>query len=184
MTENIDKIIKTSILRVRKRYPFFATLSLFANYRPSSSIPTAATDGKDIYFNPDFLLSLSQPQQDGLLLHELLHAALLHTIRRGHLEGRLWNIAADIVVNGLIVEQNNASNKEENSLELPEGAVRKPEWEKMSVEEIYDLILQESPDLEQTNPDLLSEPPEDSKGDNSEDSEDLEVILFLSSGHL
>ena len=172
MTENIDKIIKTSILRVRKRYPFFATLSLFANYRPSSSIPTAATDGKDIYFNPDFLLSLSQPQQDGLLLHELLHAALLHTIRRGHREGRLWNIAADIVVNGLIVEQNNASNKEENSLELPEGAVRKPEWEKMSVEEIYDLLLQESPDLELTNPDLLSEPPEDSKGDNSEDSED------------
>ncbi|MEL4894021.1 vWA domain-containing protein [Crocosphaera sp. Alani8] len=171
MTENIDKIISASRLRVRMKSPFFATLSLFANYRPSSSISTAATDGKDVYFNPDFLLSLSQPQQDGLLLHELLHAALLHTIRRGHREGRLWNIAADIVVNGLIVEQNNASNKEENSFELPEGGLRKPEWEKMSVEEIYDLLLQEAHDLELTNPDLLSEAPEDSKGDSSEDSQ-------------
>jgi predicted metal-dependent peptidase len=126
MTENLEKIISASRLRVRLKSPFFATLSLFANYRPSYSIPTAATDGKDIYFNPDFLLSLPKAQQDGLLLHELLHAALLHTTRKGHRQANLWNIAADIVVNGLIVEQ--------RLFELPKGGIRKPEWETMSVE--------------------------------------------------
>ncbi len=63
MTENLEKIISASRLRVRIKSPFFATLSLFANYRPSYCIPTAVTDEKDIYFNPDFLLSLSKPQQ-------------------------------------------------------------------------------------------------------------------------
>ncbi|MGK7943113.1 MAG: VWA-like domain-containing protein [Microcystaceae cyanobacterium] len=158
MTENLEKIISASRLRVRQKSPFFATLSLFANYKPSYSIPTAATDGKDIYFNPDFLLSLSKSQQDGLLLHELLHAALLHTIRRGTREEYLWNIAADIVVNGLIVEQ--------NQFELPQGGIRKPEWEKMSVEEIYELLLKNTIKIPLNNPDLLSQPPEDCRGNS------------------
>ncbi|MDJ0581253.1 VWA-like domain-containing protein [Crocosphaera sp.] len=167
MTENIDKIISASRLRVRMKSPFFATLSLFANYRPSSSISTAATDGKDVYFNPDFLLSLSKPQQDGLLLHELLHAALLHITRKGQREAKLWNIAADIVVNGLIFEQ--------GLFELPEGGIRKPEWEKMSVEEIYDLLLKESPPLKLCNPDLLSQPPKDCQGNSSSISHNSEA---------
>ncbi|WP_107669879.1 VWA-like domain-containing protein [Cyanothece sp. BG0011] len=164
MTENFEKIISASRLRVRMKSPFFATLSLFANYRPSYCIATAATDGKDIYFNPDFLLSLPKAQQDGLLLHELLHAALLHNMRKGHREANLWNIAADIVVNELIVEQ--------GLFELPEESIRKPEWEKMSVEEIYDLLLKNSYDCKLPNPDLLSQPPEDCQGDGSSHSKD------------
>lgn len=166
MTQNLEKVISASRLRVRMKSPFFATLSLFTNYKPSYSIPTAATDGKDIYFNPDFLLSLPKAQQDGLLLHELLHAALLHTTRKGHRQAKLWNIAADIVVNGLIVEQ--------SLFELPEGGIRKPEWEKMSVEEIYDLLLKNSSNLTLSNPDLLSQPPEDCQGDSSGNSQSYE----------
>lgn len=80
--------------------PFFATLALFARFIPTEIIPTTATDGKDIFYNPDFLQSLPAPQQDGLLLHEVLHAALLHVLRRGVRDAQRWNIAADIVVNG------------------------------------------------------------------------------------
>ncbi len=111
-------------------------------------------------------LSLPKAQQDGLLLHELLHAALLHITRRGHREANLWNLAADIVVNGLIIEQ--------GLFELPEGGIRKPEWEKMSVEEIYDLLLKKSPNLKLPNPDLLSQPPEDCKGNSSSNSQNSE----------
>lgn len=63
MTKNLQKIISAFHLRVSMKYPLFATLFFFANYRPSYCIPTAVTDEKDIDFNPDFLLSLSKPQQ-------------------------------------------------------------------------------------------------------------------------
>ena len=129
------KIISASLLRLRMRSPFFATLALFARFIPTQSIATAATDGKDIYYNPDFLLPLSPSQQDALLLHEVLHAALLHCLRRGVRDSFRWNIAADIVVNGMIMQQGDFA--------LPEGGVRDPKLEHLSVEEIYELLLED-----------------------------------------
>ena len=131
-----QKVISASLLRLRMRSPFFATLALFARFIPTERISTASTNGKDIYYNPEFLSSLSPSQQDGLLLHEVLHAALLHCPRRGVRTAYRWNIAADIVVNGIIAKQPNFI--------LPEGGVRNLELEHHSVEEIYELLEDES----------------------------------------
>jgi predicted metal-dependent peptidase len=86
----------------------------------------------------------------------LLHAALLHVTRRGQREAILWNIAADIIVNGLIAEQ--------NVFTLPSDALREPKWEKLSVEEIYTLLMQQENHPQLPNFDLLSQPPEDAQG--------------------
>ena len=157
-TKENEKIISASLLRLRMKSPFFATLALFARFVPTKSLPTAATDGKDIFFNPNFLSSLSSPQQDALILHEVLHAALLHVLRRGVRDSKLWNIAADIVVNGMIAAQ--------GCFELPPNPIRDQKLEHLSVEEIYELLLQEEKcDHNLSNPDLLNNPPSD---DNSE----------------
>jgi predicted metal-dependent peptidase len=68
----------------------------------------------------------------GLMAHEVLHAALLHMPRCGTREPLLWNIAADIVVNGIILAQ--------AGFELPAGHLRDKELEQLSVEEIYHLL--------------------------------------------
>lgn len=146
MIEKISKAISASVLRLRMKSPFFATLALFAKFIPTTKIETAATNGKDIYINPEYFLQLNFHQQDGLLLHEILHAALLHVTRRGLRDRQLWNIAADIVTNGIIMQQ--------NKFELPEGAIRDPNLENFSVEEIYELLLQNQtdiPELEMTD---------------------------------
>ncbi len=160
-----QKIISGSLLRLRMKSPFFATLALFARFVPSQQLPIAATDGKDIFFNRKYLLSLPTDQQDGLLLHEVLHAALLHVPRRGMRDRTLWNIAADIVVNGIIFQQ--------DVFKLPPGGLRDPNLEHLSVEEIYELLLKDTsqtPNL--LNPDLLESPPGDSQGEaNSTNSE-------------
>ncbi|KAF3888682.1 MULTISPECIES: vWA domain-containing protein [Nostocales] len=154
-----QKIISASILRVRMKSPFFATLAMFARFVPTQQLSTAATDGKDIFFNPDYLLSLPPSQQDGLLLHEVLHAALLHVLRRGVRDATLWNIAADIVVNGIISQQ--------DKFDLPSGGLRDPELENLSVEEVYELLLKDAhlclhlPEL-----DLLSQAPGMGSGDS------------------
>jgi predicted metal-dependent peptidase len=155
-----DKIISASILRLRMKFPFFATLALFTRFIPIPSIPTAATDGKEIFYNPDFLAALPPPQIDGLLLHEVLHAALLHVIRRGTREPQLWNVAADIVVNGQIVTQ--------SGFGLPPGGIRYRDWEHLSVEEIYELLLKETPNDCNCPMDLLDESPQGSKTENDD----------------
>ena len=125
-------LISTSLLRLRMKSPFFGTLAMFARFVPSETIPTAATDGRDIFFNPDFLASLSSNQQDGLILHEVLHTALLHPLRLGVRDRKSWNIAADIVVNGMIMGL--------SGCELPPGALRDEKLEHFSVEEVYALL--------------------------------------------
>ena len=110
-----EDIILKSILQVRKECHFFAALMMFANIYPSKKIDTAATNGKDIYVNEDFLKSLKSKEQNALLLHEVLHVALLHVPRIGSRDKRVWNIAADIVVNDLIIRN--------TSFDLPSGAI-------------------------------------------------------------
>ncbi|MGI0482190.1 DUF2201 family putative metallopeptidase [Geminocystis sp. CENA526] len=162
-TSQDEEIISASRLRMRVKSPFFATLALFAQFKASYAIDTAATDGKTVFYHPKYLISLAKAQQDGLILHEILHMALLHTIRRQHRQEELWNIACDIVVNGLIAEDKN--------YELPPNGIRKPEWETKSVEEIYELLLQQ-PDESKPSllmPDLLNQPLSDS--DNEENNQ-------------
>lgn len=152
LVKNFQNLISASLLRLRMKSPFFATLALFAQFIPTQQTATAATDGKDIFFNSDYLLSLATAQQDGLLLHEVLHAALLHGLRRGVRDRKIWNIAADIVVNGLIVQQ--------GTFELPPGGLRDTQLEQFSVEEIYELLLKQNPaQLSLPNPDLLDRSP-------------------------
>ena len=131
-TPEIERIISASLLRLRMKSPFFATLALFANFRMTRALPTAATDGRDIWVNPDFLRSLPKAQVDGLLLHEVIHAALLHIVRRGMREPERWNVAADLVVNGTIAGH--------GGFELPPNALRDPKLEHLSAEEIYELL--------------------------------------------
>lgn len=158
LTPEIERIISASLLRLRIKSPFFATLALFARIQATQTLPTAATDGKDIFINPEFLRSLPPPQLDGLLLHEVLHAALLHVIRRGQREPLLWNIAADIMVNGAIAQT--------PGFELPAGGIREPKLEHLSVEEIYEILLPNTTYYYLEERDLLDQPPCDASEGN------------------
>ncbi|HEU4409835.1 MAG TPA: VWA-like domain-containing protein [Polyangiaceae bacterium] len=128
----IERRIRGSLLRLRRDAPFFAALCLFARFRPSAGVPTACTDGRDVFYNPAYLAELSPAQLDAVLLHEVLHAALSHPTRVRARDPVRWNVAADIVVNGIVAAQ--------PGLELPEGALRDPKLEHLSVEEIYALL--------------------------------------------
>jgi predicted metal-dependent peptidase len=130
-TVDFDHLISASLLRLRMKSPFFGTLAMLTRFVPCMTIPCAATDGRDIFLNPEFLKSLPIGQQEGILVHEILHAALLHPIRARERDPHLWNVAADIVVNGTIVH---------SGFELPPGGLRDEQLEQLSVEEVYELL--------------------------------------------
>lgn len=128
-----SEIVSKCKLQVRQECQFFGALMLFASMKKSDQIETAATDGKDIFFNEKFLKSLKSSEQNALMLHEVLHMALLHVSRRQSRNPHIWNIAADIVVNDLIIRN--------TKFKLPNGAIIEPEYADKSVEHIYEVLL-------------------------------------------
>jgi len=132
MIGDVDNLLQSAALKIRAQSPFFGTLILFAKFVRSLQIQTAATDGTIILYNSDFISSMKRGELEAVLLHEVLHCALLHMNRRGSRDPERWNIAADIVVNGMIAQQ--------NSFTLPEGALRDVKLEMLPTEEVYELL--------------------------------------------
>lgn len=132
MAVDISKKLQGALLRIRGDHPFFGTLALFTELRVTEDIATAGTDGKVLWFNPDFVDKQDPQRLCGLVVHELLHAALQHGLRRRERDPKLWNIAADIVVNGMV--------RKDTSYPLPDGSVEVPTLAHLSVEEVCEQL--------------------------------------------
>lgn len=65
---------------------------------PVYSIPTAATTGKRIFWNPDFILKYDLFALRNTLMHEGLHVNYDHCERRGIRNPVLWNVCVDYAV--------------------------------------------------------------------------------------
>jgi predicted metal-dependent peptidase len=152
----IAPAVSAALMRLCARNAFFGALALFARFQSSEQVPTAATDGRDVFINTSFFAPLTSAEQEAVLLHEVLHAALLHVPRRGGRDPQLWNVAADFVVNGMLGRE---------GYQLPAGALRDAAREHLSAEEIYELLLREHQAVPAAPwADLLSEAPDDAGG--------------------
>ena len=101
-----DEEIRQGLLRFKmemlKVEPFYGDILMKVPLRESRDIPTAATNGKEISYNPDFFATLFEGERNYVLMHEVLHILLGHWKRKGERDPELWNIACDYVVNGLL----------------------------------------------------------------------------------
>jgi len=86
-------------------HPFVGTIALSMPFEFDESIKTAATNGKRIKFNPEFVDSLTDEEVKFLVAHECFHPMLEHNFRRGERQGRRWNMAADYVINKLLTDE-------------------------------------------------------------------------------
>ena len=111
--------------------PFFGTLSLRLKL-VTGSLPTMATDGTRIVYNPAFVDQLKAAELEGTIAHEVLHCALGHHCRRGSRDPGLWNEAADLAINPILIR---------NGFTLPAGALIDPAYANLSAEEIYARLL-------------------------------------------
>ena len=84
----------------------------------------------EIYINP--LVVMTQNEWRFVMAHEMLHAALRHGDRVGGRDPYLWNVAADLVINGWLLEMGVGS--------MPDGALHDPVLKGLSVETVYDRI--------------------------------------------
>jgi len=65
--------------------------------------PTAATDGKHLYYNTQFFNAMSNKEIEFVIAHEILHCVFDHITRREDRIPVLHNIACDYIVNNTLV---------------------------------------------------------------------------------
>ena len=113
-------------------HPFFGTLSLKLRPKEEPRIPTGATDGKSLIYNPKWFAKLSEPQQEGFLAHEIMHIVYMHMVRREQRHAKKWNVAADYVINWNLIK--------ECYMTLPDGALIEEKYKDMTTEHVYNLL--------------------------------------------
>ncbi len=128
----MDQRISSYLLQLRRHHPFLATISLMATYQFDAQTDNITADGKSIQINPDYFQQLAIDEKNGLLLHATLHNALLHPIRCGVRDLQIWNIAADIVVNQIIIEA--------GAFKPPPNTAVEPKYADLSVEQVYEKL--------------------------------------------
>lgn len=163
INENLLYDIKGLMLT---RYPRFAGELADANieYKTNLKYHTAATDGKNIYFDPNYLASLSENDRLFILAHELMHVKFAHAHRLLDKNGQkrdldTYNEAADAIIN---------ANLERDGFKIKEGYVNRPEALNYNVEEFYEILLKEK----QNNQNNQNGQNEQSEHQDSSDSND------------
>lgn len=135
-----------SRMRLLESHGFFGLLLMHMTFTLDESLSTAATDGERLYWNPDFLDSLSDSEVDFVMMHEILHAVLLHCSRGAEYDPYLFNVAADIVVNSNILKSKNMDLAAITLKKWGESMHKTPKRDEgylYTAEEVYHMLLDE-----------------------------------------
>jgi predicted metal-dependent peptidase len=89
---------------------------------------TTATDAQKLYYNAEFIDSLSLAETEFMLAHEALHCGLAHFSRRERRVKWRWDIACDYAINPLLLDE---------GLTAPFGILYDKGFADMTAEEIY-----------------------------------------------
>ena len=103
--KRIERLLAKARTALVLEHPFIGNVALNLPYVPDYTIKTAATNGKNIRYNPHFMDSLNDEERKFVVAHECLHPMLEHTFRRGERNHRVWNQAADYVINKLLDDE-------------------------------------------------------------------------------
>jgi len=118
--------MKKARIKLYDEQPFFGHLVQHLNLIETERLPTAGVDDRNnLFYNPDFISGLSDEEVEGVLCHEVMHLALECFGRVGERNKSLWNIAQDIIINNIIIQ---------NEGEIPEMAIV-PQNNKVTLEQ-------------------------------------------------
>ena len=140
MSQTHDKISKAKS-RLLLKHPFFATLLVRTPVVITDRFPLAATDGSNIYINPDFLEKCSVSDVEVVLAHEVGHDSLLHSLRLGARNPDLFNQAADHAINLMLIDQGFTCPQS-----VPGGWLADPQYKGWSADRIYDDLRRKQKD--------------------------------------
>ncbi|MCW8827151.1 MAG: VWA-like domain-containing protein [Gammaproteobacteria bacterium] len=156
MSEQIDTKLAAARTRLILDKPFLGALVLRLPMIAANSnwCKSVATDAKAFYYNPEYIDDLTVEHVQFVLAHEALHCALSHFARRLHRDKHRWDLACDLAINPLLVE--------DGLTPVPE-ALLFDAFEGMTAEEIYPM-LDEHEDLTPQDEHVYDKDDQDGEG--------------------
>lgn len=111
MSEVATKRMDRAKAQLILKHPFFGSVALGLHFEefPANKMPrgvkfpTMATDGRTIWWCTEFVEKLTLEQTMGVIVHEVMHVVLRHSLRVGARDHDKWNIATDLVINGNMI---------------------------------------------------------------------------------
>jgi predicted metal-dependent peptidase len=164
--EVYDRIIVARV-GLLLRHPFFGNMATRLQILAADDwLPTAAVDGRNLYYNTQFFNAMSNKEIEFVVAHEILHMVFDHLGRRGDRHPMLYNIAADYKVNNLLVRDRIG--------EKPKivDCFQDFQYEADTSEDIYDKLFEEAKERGKELQELLDEL--DNKGEMLDEHLDMD----------
>ena len=95
--------IQSSRGRLMTSHPFFALLLMYLKFVAIPDMKKMSTNGRCIYFAPDFVDKLYDHELDYILCHQIMHIIYGHLWRPYDREGADYHFACDILINSLLM---------------------------------------------------------------------------------
>jgi len=138
-----EKKISQAKAKLLVSQPYFGTLAAKLALVINDDIEAFKSNGVKLEINSDYLEGLEPSEVEFVLANGAMHASLAHEQRRGKRSGWLWQMATDMAINDMLLQ---------NGLDMPYGAQYRKRFSGMYAEEIYaelkDDILRDDEDLE------------------------------------
>ena len=100
--EVLDRIIVARV-GLLLRHPFFGNMATRLIIKEASDwCPTAATDGRHLFYSVPFFAKMTNKEIEFVIAHEILHCVFDHMTRREDRDPQIHNIAADYIVNNTL----------------------------------------------------------------------------------
>lgn len=141
--------IQTLKKKMLRKYPSFGGIINNINYHICDNsnntvhghkISRAATDGKTIYVNKDYMSTISESEQIFVLAHEVGHIGLNHIKRIKGRDVEIWNQATDAVINANLLN---------DKLVMPANCVKIIDALEYNAEHLYAKLLKEKEQQEE-----------------------------------
>ena len=123
-----EKKISQAKAKLLVNYPYFGTLASKIDVVINDDIEAFKSDGKKVEINGDYLEKLELGEMEFIFANGAMHASLAHEARKNDRSGWLWQMATDMAINDMLVE---------NGLEMPYGAQYRKRFAGLYAEEIY-----------------------------------------------
>ncbi|QOP42891.1 hypothetical protein FJR45_02560 [Sulfurimonas sediminis] len=141
--QKTEEKISQAKAKLLLEYPYFGTLASKIDVIINDDIEAFKSDGKKLEINSDYLQNLELSEMEFVFANGAMHASLAHEMRKKNRSGWLWQMATDMAVNDMLVQ---------NGLDMPYGAQYRERFSGMYAEAIYaelkDDILRNDEDLE------------------------------------
>lgn len=131
---NVATKLAKSKVGVILDHVFFGRLLIDLVLKEDNNQPTGYTDGKVIGYNKKFIEENPLAIVKFFLVHEVMHVALMHNLRRGGRDFKRWNMACDYVINLLL---------EDADFDVPDFALLDEKYRGMGSEAVYSALQQE-----------------------------------------